>query len=103
MSFGCAGANQSPALECKDPPVGTKSFAITFFDTDAPTGSGFWHYVAYDMPASTRNIALGDLSQANLPAGSKRATPLLANLASSAPVRLLAVNTITPTSCMPSK
>jgi Raf kinase inhibitor-like YbhB/YbcL family protein len=70
-TFGCTGASQSPTLEWKDVPEGTKSFAITFYDADAPTGSGFWHYVAYDIPVSTRKIELGALSAAKLPSGAK--------------------------------
>jgi Raf kinase inhibitor-like YbhB/YbcL family protein len=69
-SFGCSGKNKSPQLEWKNAPAGTKSFAVTFHDEDAPTGSGFWHYVAYDLPASTNRIAEDALSKASLPAGS---------------------------------
>ena len=69
--FGCTGENQSPMLEWKAPPKGTKSFAITFFDTSAPTGSGFWHYVAYDIPPNVNKVELGDLAAARLPSGAK--------------------------------
>ena len=41
--FGCAGDNLSPSLSWKNPPAGTKSFALTAYDPDAPTGSGWWH------------------------------------------------------------
>ena len=63
--FGCSGANKRPALKWTDPPAGTKSFAVTFYDKDAPTGSGFWHWVVYDIPASTR-----ELTATGLPDGS---------------------------------
>lgn len=70
-NFGCSGANQSPALDWKDVPAGTRSFAVTFYDQDAPTGSGFWHYVAYDLPASATRLASGALAAGALPAGAK--------------------------------
>src|SRR5207244_1948430 len=47
-----------------------QSFAITFYDQDAPTGSGFWHYVLFDIPVGVNKIGAGDLSQAKIPAGS---------------------------------
>jgi Raf kinase inhibitor-like YbhB/YbcL family protein len=68
--FGCAGKNLSPELEWTHAPKDTKSFALTFYDKDAPTGSGFWHYVLFNIPASTTKIAAGDLSKAKIPAGS---------------------------------
>lgn len=54
--FGCAGENRSPALSWRDAPQGTKSFAITLYDPDAPTGSGWWHWVVYDIPARVRDL-----------------------------------------------
>ena len=47
--FGCSGENISPELSWKDAPKGTKSFAVTVYDPDAPTGSGWWHWVAFDI------------------------------------------------------
>ena len=47
--FGCSGENISPELSWKDAPKGTKSFAITVYDPDAPTGSGWWHWVVFDI------------------------------------------------------
>lgn len=54
--FGCTGKNQSPALSWSHAPEGTKSFAITMYDPDAPTGSGWWHWLAFDIPTSTQGI-----------------------------------------------
>lgn len=68
--FGCTEKSTSPSLEWKNPPAGTKSFAITFFDQDAPTGSGFWHYVLFDIPATTQRIEVGELTSGKIPAGS---------------------------------
>ncbi|WP_028023204.1 YbhB/YbcL family Raf kinase inhibitor-like protein [Enterovibrio calviensis] len=59
QGFGCTGDNLSPQLEWKDAPKGTKSFAITAYDPDAPTGSGWWHWVALDIPASQYSAERG--------------------------------------------
>lgn len=69
-AFGCTAKSTSPTLEWKNAPAGTKSFAITFYDKDAPTGSGFWHYVLFDIPAGVHKIEMGDLTQGKIPAGS---------------------------------
>ena len=59
-TFGCSGENESPALEWANPPAGTKSFAIMVHDPDAPTGgSGFWHWVVYNIPADTKSLPAG--------------------------------------------
>lgn len=57
--FGCTGKNQSPQLSWKNAPSGTKSFAVTMYDPDAPTGSGWWHWIAVDIPASTMALPTG--------------------------------------------
>ncbi|MDD1795523.1 YbhB/YbcL family Raf kinase inhibitor-like protein [Enterovibrio sp. ZSDZ42] len=59
QGFGCTGDNVSPQLQWKDAPQGTKSFAITAYDPDAPTGSGWWHWVALDIPASQNSVDRG--------------------------------------------
>jgi Raf kinase inhibitor-like YbhB/YbcL family protein len=69
--MGCTGGNVSPALAWSGAPAGTKSFAITIYDPDAPTGSGWWHWVVFDIPAATTGLAAGagDASKHLLPAG----------------------------------
>lgn len=57
--FGCTGENVSPQLSWKNAPEGTKSFAITMYDPDAPTGSGWWHWVVFDLPSSVSSLATG--------------------------------------------
>ncbi|MFA0603566.1 YbhB/YbcL family Raf kinase inhibitor-like protein [Vibrio amylolyticus] len=57
--WGCDGDNVSPQLEWEKMPDGTKSIAITAYDPDAPTGSGFWHWIAYNIPVSTTELPRG--------------------------------------------
>jgi hypothetical protein len=56
-AFGCSGGNASPALNWSGAPEGTKSFALSVYDPDAPTGSGFWHWVIFDIPADATSLA----------------------------------------------
>ncbi len=65
--FGCTGKNISPELNWKDAPAGTKSFAITVYDPDAPTGSGWWHWLVFNIPTSTQGFVKGvDLSKTGM-------------------------------------
>jgi hypothetical protein len=57
--FGCEGGNVSPALAWKGAPKDTKSFALTVYDPDAPTGSGWWHWVMIDIPADVSALPEG--------------------------------------------
>ena len=63
--FGCSGKNISPQLEWNNAPQGTKSFAITIYDPDAPTGSGWWHWLVFDIAKDTNQI-LSNASILNL-------------------------------------
>jgi Raf kinase inhibitor-like YbhB/YbcL family protein len=68
--MGCTGEGKSPALEWKNPPAGTKSFALMVHDPDAPTGgSGFWHWIVYNIPADATSLP-GGATAATLPKGS---------------------------------
>ena len=57
--FGCEGGNVSPSLAWKNAPAGTKSFALTVYDPDAPTGSGWWHWVMFNIPADVNALPAG--------------------------------------------
>lgn len=70
--FGCTGENLSPQLSWENVPEGTKSFAVTMYDPDAPTGSGWWHWVVFDIPENITELAegAGDVSKGIAPKGS---------------------------------
>ena len=72
--MGCNGQNISPALEWANVPAGTKSFAVTMYDPDAPTGSGWWHWVMYNIPATTTGLVAGAGNGRNAPRGSAQGT-----------------------------
>ncbi len=69
--FGCTGKNISPALKWSGAPKDTKSYAITVYDPDAPTGSGWWHWVLINLPATTTELpeGAGAADSKVLPAG----------------------------------
>ena len=71
-SFGCQGGNVSPALQWQDAPRDAKSFAVTLYDPDAPTGSGWWHWVIFNIPAHISGLEknAGSLEADRAPAGS---------------------------------
>lgn len=69
--FGCAGGNSSPHLKWSGAPAGTKSFALTCYDPDAPTGSGFWHWLVVNIPPNVTELQLnaGDSKAGLMPKG----------------------------------
>jgi Raf kinase inhibitor-like YbhB/YbcL family protein len=71
--YGCTGPGQSPALSWKDEPAGTKSFAITMFDSYKPPASGWWHWLVYNLPAATHSLVQNaGAGGKGLPVGAKQ-------------------------------
>lgn len=70
--FGCEGENISPQLFWEYAPKETKSFAVVIHDESAPTGSGWWHWLIFDLPASVHELKsnAGDISSGLAPMGS---------------------------------
>ncbi len=69
--FGCEGGNISPALSWSGAPAGTKSFALSVYDPDSPTGSGFWHWVVFNIPPEVTSLpkGAGDPKSSGAPKG----------------------------------
>ncbi len=72
--FGCSGENKSPALSWAGAPKDTKSFAVTVYDPDAPTGSGWWHWLVINIPVGVSKLGAdaGALNSKILPAGAQQ-------------------------------
>jgi Raf kinase inhibitor-like YbhB/YbcL family protein len=72
--FGCTGENKSPELKWSGAPKDTKSFAVTVYDPDAPSGSGWWHWSVINIPANVTELKpdAGNASNANLPQGARQ-------------------------------
>jgi len=71
----CGGRNISPALEWRNPPDGTQSYVLLMHDPDAPGPEGFWHWIVYDIPASTTSLPAnaGDVRKKLMPSGAVQA------------------------------
>ncbi len=69
--FGCTGDNVSPGLSWSGAPGGTKSFAVSIYDPDAPTGSGWWHWVVFNIPSNVTSLpkGAGDVKKTLMPKG----------------------------------
>ncbi|TWX46994.1 YbhB/YbcL family Raf kinase inhibitor-like protein [Colwellia hornerae] len=68
--YSCSGGDLSPHLKWSDAPKGTKSFAITAYDPDAPSGSGWWHWQIVNIPLTVMEIPTGAGHKNSAPAGS---------------------------------
>ena len=71
-AFGVPGGqDSSPQLSWSGAPAGTKSYAVTMYDPDAPTQSGFWHWAVADIPVGTTSLdtGAGDENGTGIPGG----------------------------------
>lgn len=73
--MGCGGGNVAPILSWHEAPSATQSFALTVYDPDAPTGSGWWHWVVYNLPSGARSNDAVQRARnaATLPGGERQA------------------------------
>lgn len=74
QGFTCEGGNQSPELNWTGAPTDTKSYVVTMYDPDAPTGVGWWHWLVFNIPADVNSLSLGAGNPAAnlLPAGTQQ-------------------------------
>ena len=68
-STGAGAKDQSPQLSWSGAPAGTKGYAVTMFDPDAPGRGGFWHWAVLDVPADVTSLPAGAGAGKHLPAG----------------------------------
>lgn len=73
-AMGCTGKNISPELRWSGAPSAAKSFAITVYDPDAPTGSGWWHWTVYNIPSIIASLPRNAGAGAGLPVGALQGT-----------------------------
>lgn len=79
MGSGCGGMNLSPEASWSGAPPETQSFILTAYDPDAPTGSGFWHWSVFDIPANVTHLEEAASSGGALPPGVVQARNDLSN------------------------
>ncbi|STV92095.1 putative outer membrane protein [Klebsiella michiganensis] len=94
--FGCTGGNISPQIAWKNAPAGTRSFAVTAYDPDAPTGSGWWHWTVVNIAQQVTGLALAPETKItlNCPPGRYRGAMTLAMRVLAARVRPPEINRI---------